>query len=142
RDGKVNDMVLASVAPSRDDLAVLYGVLKELDDLSPEGFEITNAELAERVVARRKGSTMNDRGVSAGIGVFRELGLVEGEGHGAFRRLRVAPVADKVELQSSVRYAEGLEEIAEFQQFREWVLQAPPDELLARFNRPILPTQR
>lgn len=141
RDGKVNEMVLASVAPARDDLAVLYAALKKLNELSPEGFEVTNAELAERVTAARKGSTMNDRGVSTGIGVFRELGLVDGEGHGAYRRLRVVPSAHKVELESSVRYAEGLEEIAEFEQFREWVLAAAPDELLARFNRPILPSR-
>jgi single-stranded-DNA-specific exonuclease len=108
---------------------------------SEDGFEITNAELAERVAARRRGTSMNERGVSAGLGVFRELGLVEGEGHGAYRRLRVVPSAGKVELGSSVRYAEGLEEIAEFEEFREWVLGAAPDDLLARFNRPILPSR-
>jgi len=141
RDGKVNEMVLASVAPARDDLVALYLVLKELQRTSEDGFEITNAELAERVAARRRGSSMNERGVSAGLGVFRELGLVEGEGHGAYRRLRVVPSAGKVELTSSVRYAEGLEEIAEFEEFREWVLGAVPDDLLARFNRPILPSR-
>jgi hypothetical protein len=51
------------------------------------------------------------------------------------------PSAGKVELGSSVRYAEGLEEIAEFEEFREWVLGAAPDDLLARFNRPILPSR-
>ncbi len=141
RDGKVNEMVLASVAPSRDDLATLYLVLKDLQQASGDGFEITNAELAERVAARRRGSTMNDRGVSAGIGVFRELGLVDGEGHGAYRRLWLVPSAGKVDLESSVRYAEGLEEIAEFDHFRQWVLGAGRDELLARFNRPILPSR-
>jgi single-stranded-DNA-specific exonuclease len=141
RDGKVNEMVLASVAPARDDLVALYVVLKELQRVSEDGFEITNAELAERVASHRRGTSMNERGVSAGLGVFRELGLVEGEGHGAYRRLRVVPSAGKVELGSSVRYAEGLEEIAEFEEFREWVLGATPDDLLARFNRPILPSR-
>ncbi|MBW6469359.1 MAG: single-stranded-DNA-specific exonuclease RecJ, partial [Coriobacteriia bacterium] len=141
RDGKVNEMVLASVAPARDDLAALYRVLKELQQVTGPGFEITNAELAERVGARQRSSAMNDRGVSAGIGVFRELGLVEGEGHGAYRRLTVVESNGKVELSSSVRYAEGLEEIAEFEEFREWVLSATPAQLLARFNRPILPSQ-
>jgi single-stranded-DNA-specific exonuclease len=141
RDGKVNEMVLASVAPGRDDLAALYLVLKELQQTSGAGFEITNAELADRVGARQRSSTMNERGVSAGLGVFRELGLVEGEGHGAYRRLTVPPSSGKVELASSVRYAEGLEEIAEFEEFREWVLGATPEDLLARFNRPILPSR-
>ncbi|MBE0417199.1 MAG: DEAD/DEAH box helicase [Coriobacteriia bacterium] len=141
RDGKVNEMVLASVAPPRDDLAALYRVLKEVQAVSGRGFEITNAELAERVGARQRSSAMNDRSVSAGLGVFGELGLVVGEGHGAYRRLTVPESAGKVELASSVRYAEGLEEIAEFEAFREWVLGATPDQLLARFNRPILPSQ-
>ena len=141
RDGKVNEMVLASVAPARDDLAALYRVLKSVQDAEGAGFEITNAELAERVGSQRRASTMNDRGVSAGIGVFRELGLVDGEGHGAYRTLTVLPSPGKVDLESSVRYAEGLEEIAEFDAFREWVLAASPDDLLARFNRPILPSR-
>jgi len=78
--------------------------------------------------------------VSSALGVFRDLGFVTGEGHGAFRRLTFVPSADKIELESSVRYAEGLEEIAEFSEFKTWALTAEPDELLARFNRPILPS--
>ncbi|HET6497964.1 MAG TPA: single-stranded-DNA-specific exonuclease RecJ [Coriobacteriia bacterium] len=140
RDGRVNEMILGSAAPSRDDLAALYRVLRELGEADAGGFEATNAEIAERVCALRKGSGLNDRGVSSGIGIFRELGLVEGEGHGAFRRLWVTPAADRVDLASSVRYAEGLEEISEFEAFRSWVLSADADELLARFNRPILPS--
>jgi len=141
-DGKINDMVLSSVAPDRDDMAALYMELKELAATeSADSFEITNAELAERVSKRRGKSGMNDRAVSSAIGVFRELGFVESEGAGAFRRLRLLPAPDhKVELTASVRYAEGLEEIAEFTAFRDWVLRAGETELLARFNRPILPS--
>ncbi|MDP2181187.1 MAG: single-stranded-DNA-specific exonuclease RecJ [Actinomycetota bacterium] len=142
KDGKVNEMVLASVAPDREDMAALYLAAKELSSQSEDGwFEITNAELASRVCARLPRSQMNDRSVSSAIGVFRELGLVEGEGHGAYRRLALVPQGGgKVELESSVRYSEGLQEIEEFGEFRTWVLQAADDELLARFNRPILPS--
>ncbi|MDZ4063840.1 MAG: helicase-related protein, partial [Coriobacteriia bacterium] len=142
KDGKVNEMVLASVAPDREDMAALYLVAKELSAQSEDGwFEITNAELASQVCIRLPRSQMNDRSVSSAIGVFRELGLVEGEGHGAYRRLALVPHSGgKVELESSVRYSEGLQEIEEFGEFRTWVLQAANDELLARFNRPILPS--
>ncbi len=140
-DGRINDMVLASGAPSRDDMAALYLVLKEAQALDGEGFEVTNAELAERVRARRRGCDLNDRAVSAAVSVLRELGLVIAEGHGPYRRLTVPPAPPvRVELTDSVRYAEGLEEIAEFRRFREWALSAPVAELLARFNRPILPS--
>ncbi|MHB9003620.1 MAG: single-stranded-DNA-specific exonuclease RecJ [Coriobacteriia bacterium] len=141
KDGRVNEMVLSSVAPDREDMAALYLALKDMQVTEGEGFEITNAELAERVLARRAKSHMNDRGVSSAVGVFRELGLVEGEGHGAYRKLTVLPAPDrKLDLAESIRYAEGLEEIAEFDEFRTWVLGATADELLARFNRPILPS--
>ena len=71
---------------------------------------------------------------------LRELSLVSSEGHGPYRRLSVLPPR-KVDLTASVRYAEGLEEIEEFEAFREWALSATPDGLLHRFNRPILPTR-
>ncbi len=77
--------------------------------------------------------------MSSGLGIFRELGFVVGEGHGAYRRLSLVPAAGKVDL-TSVRYSEGLDEIAEFQVFREWVMSSPAEELLERFNRPILPS--
>lgn len=141
KDGRVNELVLESQAPARDDLAALYLALKDLQADPSESFEITNAELADRVRARRKGSRMTDRGASAGVGVFRELGLVTGEGHGQYRRLRVVADAGKVELGSSVRYVEARDEIEEFDRFRIWVLRAQPAELLARFNRPILPSR-
>ena len=142
RDAAVNDLILTSVAPSRDDLASLYRALKGLaaGDYG-DGFEVTNAELAERVCAGAKSSSMNERGVSTAIGIFRELGLVTSEGHGAYRRLALVPAAAKVELDSSVRYSEGLEEIAGFGEFRAWVLGSGADDLLARINRPILPSR-
>jgi len=139
KDARINERILTSSAPSREDLAVLYRVLRDLALSQGDGFEITNAELAERCVKADRSFSLDDRGVSAGLGVFRELGLVTGEGHGAYRRLTVIPDAPKVDLGSSIRYAEGLDEIAEFAEFREWVLSSTPDVLLARFNRPILP---
>lgn len=140
KDGKINDMVLGSTAPGREDMAALYLELREIAAREAGGFEVANQELADRVRARRKGSTMNDRAVSTAISVFRELGFLETEGAGSYRRIvmGVSP-ARKVDLASSIRYAEGLEEIAEFEQFRAWVLGASADQLLARFNRPILP---
>ncbi len=140
KDGKINEMILSSAAPGRDDMAALYLQLKEIAAREGAGFEITNAELAERVTRANKHSRMNDRGVSSAVGVFRELGFLETEGSGSYRRITMclSPVR-RVELSESVRYAEGVEEIAEFEQFRTWVLGATAEQLLARFNRPILP---
>lgn len=141
-DARLNRMILESGAPSRDDLGALYLVLRDLASGGGDAIEITNAELAERVKRRRPSATLAERGISTGIGVFRELGLVGSEGTGGYRRLTVLPApASKLDLASSVRYAEGTEEIEDFELFRARALEATPAELLQAFNRPILPTR-
>ncbi len=141
-DARLNRMILESAAPARDDLGALY---LSLSDIAREGggtIETTNADLAARVKRRRPQATLNEKGVSTGIGVFRELGLVSSEGTGAYRRLTMLPAPEsRLDLASSVRYAEGLDEMAEFEAFRVRALEAPADELLHAFNRPILPTR-
>jgi single-stranded-DNA-specific exonuclease len=140
KDARINSMILESVAPSRDDLAALYLALRDCAAESGGSIEVTNAELADQVKRRRPKTAMNDKGVSASVGVFRELGLVSSEGTGAYRRLQLLPAPEgKLALESSVRYAEGLEEVAEFTDFKSWALEAQSDVLLARVNRPILP---
>jgi len=140
KDARLNEMILSSLAPERDDLAALYRVLRTLAESEGEGFEITNAELAERSRQLRRRFNLDERGVSSALGIFRDLGLLTGEGHGAYRRLTLVPSRERVDLESSVRYAEGLDEIEQFGEFRRWALDAQADELLERFNRPILPT--
>lgn len=140
KDARINRMVLESLAPVRDDLAALYLVLRDQTAQGDGGFEVTNADLAARVKAMRPSTSLIDKGVSAAVGVFRELGLVDSEGTGAYRRLRLLPAPEvRLDLASSVRYAEGLEEIAEFADFVDDVLDARPESLLGRLNRPILP---
>jgi single-stranded-DNA-specific exonuclease len=142
KDARLNRMILESAAPARDDLGALYLVLRDLAAADSGAIEVTNADLAERVKARCPSATLTDKGVSTGIGVFRELGLVESEGSGAYRRLVLLPApAEKLDLASSVRYAEGLDEIESFEAFKEYALHAAADELLHAFNRPILPTR-
>jgi len=141
RDVRLNRMILESGAPTREDLGALYLTLKESAGGSDGTIETTNAELAERVKRRRPKSGLNDKGVSTGIGVFRELGLVSSEGTGAYRRLTVLPAPEaKLDLADSVRYAEGLDELADFEAFRIRALGSSADELLHAFDRPILPT--
>ncbi len=141
KDARINETILSSLAPERDDLATLYRVLRDIAQREGAAFEITNAELAEKCAASSRACRLDDRGVSSALGIFRDLGLVTGEGHGAYRRLTFLPSSEKLELTASVRYAEGLDEVEEFGVFRAWVMGALPDELLARFNRPILPTR-
>lgn len=141
KDARLNELILEAGAPDLDDLRALYAALRDRAAVSEDGWvEITNADLADEVKKRRPRAKLTDKGVSCGVGVFRELGLVAGEGLGAYRRLRLEPPPQaRTELTSSVRYAEGIEEADEFREFKQWVLKAPADELLRAFDRPILP---
>lgn len=140
RDAKLNELILESSAPDLDELRTLYATLRDRATASPDGWvEATNEELSQDVRKRRKGARLSDRGASSGIGVFRDLGLVAAEGIGQYRRLRVVPVEGKVDMASSLRYAEGLEEVEGFAEFRKWVLESEPDDLRRAFDRPIVP---
>jgi single-stranded-DNA-specific exonuclease len=46
---------------------------------------------------------------------------------------------EHMELGRSIRYLEGMRMRDDFGGFRDWVLTATADELLARINRPIVP---
>lgn len=142
RDARLNELILEATAPDADDLRALYAAVRDRAASTADGWvEATNAELAEDVRKRRPKTRLSDKGVSAGVGVFRELGLVAGEGLGGYRRLRLEPAPDtKADLSSSVRYVEGLEETRGFSEFRAWVIGSPADQLLRAFNRPILPS--
>jgi single-stranded-DNA-specific exonuclease len=141
RDGRLNDLILESARPDLDDLRALYAALRQRSADAPDGWvEAANADLAEDVKRRRPRSRLTDRGVSTGVGIFREVGFVSGEGAGSYRRLSLLPVDGKIDLTSSVRYSEGVEEADEFAEFRSWVLSADPADILAAFDRPILPS--
>jgi single-stranded-DNA-specific exonuclease len=141
KDARLNELILEASAPDLDDLRALYAALRDRGAAAEDGWvESTNADLAAEVKKRRARARLTEKGVSAGIGVFRELGLVIGEGLGGYRRLRLEPPPEeKTDLTTSVRYAEGLEETEQFGEFRRWVMAAPAEELLEAFDRPILP---
>lgn len=77
--------------------------------------------------------------VSCGITIFRELGLLRTTGYGTSRKISMKVSPARVDLEKSIRYLEGQYAREAFEQFRNWVLTASTDELLARINRPLTP---
>ncbi len=142
KDAEVNEGILADMTPDRDRMAQLYRVLRDAQKQAGEGFfTASNVDVAER--ASKPGSTVSQDSATCAIAVFRELGLVEtrtaytsGE---VTRSVRVVSGAQKVELESSVRYREGLDEQAVFQTFKQWALREPAATLEQQVQRPILP---
>ena len=157
-DVRINNRILASQAPERSEMAVLYKVLRRLaregrlatveadlaDGLhvvstADEGKAPTREEIVAECVRENPSSQIDEGGVSTGLAVFSELGLVRLVGRGSARKIVFVQGPDRVDLASSTRYQEGCNEIEEFGQFSDWAFCAPADEVLARVNRPILP---
>ena len=142
-DARINEKILSSGAPSRESLAVLYRVLRKLASQAKErgedGFSCTNTELAEQANRLDRAAKLDESSVSCGISVFRELGFLQTSGHSIARYIRMQDNPSRMDLEDSVRYREGLEELQDFKLFRNWALSAEAQELLERFNRPILP---
>jgi len=146
KDAKINEHILTSLAPPREVCVAIYQVLRSVAGRDGQRFQITNDEIAMSAteVLKKSGPLpmrLTDKTASIALGVFRELGFLSTEGRSSARRIILAPSPDKVDLEQSVRYAEGLEEIVDFDDFKQWVLTASADQLRDRFNKPILPTR-
>ena len=142
-DSRINARILGSSAPNRDQMVALYKVLKaeasHAVHRGEDGFSLTNGELAEKATKVDRKTHLDEGGVSTAIAVFRELGFLETTGNGISRRIIMASHPQRMDLEQSVRYREGIEEQEEFAGFKQWALGADSDALLARFNRPIVP---
>ena len=141
-DAEVNDTILCEATPDRARMVQVYRTLRDAQGKSAEPFFMTTlVDIAER--ASKGGLTISQDSASCALAVFRELGLIETRGAYASgetaRLVRVIPEAGKVELESSVRYREGLDEQAVFQHFKEWALKEKADVLQGQIQKPILP---
>ncbi len=144
RDARINERIVSSAAPARQDLVLLYRSLRtlaqqaasEADDAS---FSSSNADIAQLALEIDPTSRLDEKSVSCGVSIFRELGFLETSGYGSARRIRMVESPRRMELNESIRYLEGLRSRDAFDAFRDWVLAAPTEELLQRITRPITP---
>ena len=143
RDAHVNERILSSYAPGREELVCLWRTLRSLAARASQDSDgaigRTNAEILEACLQTAPATTLEERSVSAGIAIFRDLGFLEVEGYGTGRRIVMVPSPGHMELDSSIRYLEGKRSGEEFHAFCDWVLAATPGELLDHINRPIVP---
>ncbi len=138
KDAKINRLILESMAPSRKELIGLYRALKNISKGSPEEFEFTNKDILSEVELFGR-TFLNEKGVSAGLKIFKELGLVEVSGSGLSRRIKLCDLGGKLSLSDSTRYEEGQDEKALFGDFKKWVINSHSEDLLAMINQPIYP---
>ena len=143
RDTRINERIIASSAPEHRDLAALYralkGISRQCADADDGSFQRSNAELSDEALRIDPRCTLDERSVSCGISVFRELGFLETSGFGTARRIHMVESPRRMELTSSIRYLEGIRAREEFATFSQWALGTSADDMLARINRPITP---
>lgn len=142
QDVSVNRGILEDMTPCRDVMAQVYRRLKALQAESPGLlFTLGADELARLASAPRHPVSL--AAAECGLSVFAELGLIEATpcfaGGSKAYSVRVVEGAKKVELTDSVRYREGLDEIEEFQEFRNWAMKCDIHSLTVRVTHPIAP---
>ncbi len=142
-DARINDKILATSAPGRNKMVAIYLALREqATEAQKNGelsFNVSNAELASDATRLGSRVKLDEASVSCGIAVFRELGFLETTGKGHARYITMKEHPGRMDLQDSVRYCEGLDQIDEFHAFKRWALKAKSDKLLDRFTHPITP---
>ncbi len=140
RDAHINEQILTSAAPPRADLVTLYKTLMaEARGAADNVVRLSDEQLLDASLSVSARNDLTEASVATGLGVFAELGLLEVCGYGDGRTLRMNLAPAHVDLESSIRYAEGLRAKDEFASFREWALSSRPQEMLSRINRPITP---
>lgn len=130
RDVELDRLILKAKAPDREALRQVYLALSQVAAVGE--IDLANAELAE--LAR-----VTDDTVSTSLGILAELGLVQRTREGAERRLYLRKTEKKLDLTTSIRYNEGVQERAAFEAFQALARTAPAQDLLALVNRPIVP---
>jgi single-stranded-DNA-specific exonuclease len=145
-DVDTNRRLLASSAPSREQLVILYRVLRDEGGTQHESVPslspflcLSAAELLEACRAQSSACVLDERGVLNGLAIFEELGLlVRDESYSPPRITLIS--RQRVELSSSSIYLEGEEERALFERFVQWALTAPVEELREQIIGPLVPS--
>lgn len=141
-DVEEDERILSDLTPNHTVLAQVYRYLRNEQAKVGDGFFTTSSvEVAQR--ASEGGVAVSQASAECGIAVFRELGLIETRTSYAqgeiVRSVHVVEGHGRVNLTDSVRYREGLDERAIFEEFKKWALGESTEVLQHRVDRPILP---
>lgn len=140
RDARINKFILETSAPDRDALAALYKAIKELSDKSSP-VTATNDDIA-KLMQKNGLKYARPQLVSMGLGILEELNLLYREVMGRNRQIFLMPApGNKLNLEHSLRFSEGQEEIKTFQEFHDFFFASTPEELLNFINKPIYPAK-
>lgn len=140
-DARINEQILLPLIPNRAALVALFRTLTQLASLDPAKKSVASsyeqlARSCKQVDAR---CVLDEAGVRIGCAIFAELGLLTFEENEPNLRIVLHKDAEKVELSSSSLYLEGEDELALFEQFKTWALEASVEELREQITGPLIP---
>lgn len=124
-----NTQMIHSTFPDRDTIGCLYLAIKTAVGVRSEA-SVTNVEIA--ALAQSKFVlTISDAAITASIRVLEELNLIKCTTHGEERYISLMPVpVDKLKLEQSLTYRQGLAAREAWVHFSRQALDAPVDVLL------------
>ncbi|MEG2557745.1 MAG: single-stranded-DNA-specific exonuclease RecJ [Raoultibacter sp.] len=143
-DAAINKHILETATPNHDCMAQVYRDLRRRQhEAEGDFFTASDVDLSHTTGGSLVQPELSEAAAACGVAVFRELGLIETRTTTVqgvpTRSIHVLDSQAKVELTDSVRYREGLDEIAISSMFHDWVLKAGEAALQIRLSRPILP---
>ena len=143
-DGSINQSILHEMTPTHDNMAQIYRELRRQQKASEERFyAFAFDQLARSVTSLFPTFSVSIDQTRSGVAVFEELGLVETRteqvNNNTHHFIHVVDYKGKVELIDSVRYREGVDEIASFDRFKDWVLSCSAEELERCVQKPLMP---
>ena len=128
-DVTFNTQMIHNTCPDRDAIGCLYLTVKTAVGERSES-SITNTELAA-LAQSRFGLIIGDVAITASIRILEELNLVKCTTHGGERYISLMPVpVDKLKLEQSLTYRQGLAAREAWVHFSRQALDAPVDVLL------------
>jgi Superfamily II DNA helicase len=132
KDSSLNLHIVKSKAPTREQIAAVYQVLRVSKG------DITNGEITDSL-RRQKYKGINDTLVSTCIGILGDLGVIEREVYGNHRTITVIAHPPKKDLLTSLRYQEGQEELDDYFKFHRELLGMTGRQLEKLIRKPICP---
>lgn len=138
RDVRTGERIVSSSSPDRAHLVTLWRTLSA-EWRTSRPIMLSDAEITFKGRQLDGPESINEHEVAAGLGIFCELGLCKISGWGESRQVTLVPVSGRLDLESSVRYVEGMRNREAFEEFSSWALTASRDDLEKRIDRPIAP---
>lgn len=137
-DERINQGIIDEMCPSKE---VLIGLLKTLvQSAGKHGVvKLMNDEI-QKLASNHLGMNVSHQAVETALRIFEDLGLIRSEWN-KDRIIFVEPLK-QVSLHDAVIYSEAVRDRRTYQDYVEWIRQAPVSEIQAVISRPLFPKLR